>query len=190
MDFESSWEWRTSGGPARAALSGPTPRGGTRWLVVADFFAVGDGEEAAEGFGRSVFVKGGGVAVGEEGEGDIGMGAGDSWAGGWVDGHRYLVEVQVARLHPVDAGVEGFDDENGVGCSVFEVCKFDGFRSRPSGFLADDGDVTGFDIGLASCSGGATENVDDFSMELGIVWSVPWLVEVVFVVENFLLNEW
>ena len=44
--------------------------------IAADLFAVGDGEETADDFGRSVVVDGGGVAVGEEGEGDVWMRAG------------------------------------------------------------------------------------------------------------------
>jgi len=52
--------------------------------------------------------------------------------------------IEVARFHPVDAAVVGFDEEDGFGGAVCDVGYFGGCRAGPDGSGAGDGDVAGF----------------------------------------------
>ena len=82
--------------------------------IVGDGLTVVSGEEAANDFAWSICGEGGGAAIDEEGEGDVGVNAGDALAAWRVHSHRHLDHVQIAGLHPVDTAIGDLDDHDGV----------------------------------------------------------------------------
>ncbi len=50
--------------------------------------------------------------------------AGDALTASGIDRERHLVDMQVARLHPVDATIGDFDELESVGEAIDEVSVF------------------------------------------------------------------